>query len=208
MSSCIQYFILRNNVTKSTISIFNALWPHIETGYTVKHRMRSFLLHLIVALGLLALGCEKKLEISNVTSYEEHSLGENSTMWSAAENQLQSDPLEVCKEIVRSSANPTSEEANDCRMFLLTGDYTLKLKDWRSGNKRLFGFRAWKLSAMVFEFPVEQADAVRKDLILRFGAPIDKNEWLGPDGAQIFFSDPQQDKTFKVAFIASSGRPK
>jgi hypothetical protein len=122
-------------------------------------------------------------------------------IWSAKENSMESDPLQVCQDIVKSGANPTSDEANNCRKFVLKGDYTTDLKDWRSGNRRVFWFTAWKLSGLLVEFPVEQADAIRKDLTLRFGVSADKDVWRGPDGASIRVVAQQDQKTILVVIL-------
>jgi len=164
--------------------------------------MRFSFRHLIVVLSLLASGCAKKSEVSTATSYEGHSLGENSMMWSAAENQLQSDPLEVCKEMVQSGANSASDEGNKCRKFLVTGDYRIDLNDWQSGKKRIFKFTAWKLSAMIFEFSEDQTDRVRQGLIQHFGAPVGKDQWRGTDGAFILAANSEETKTVTVVFLA------
>jgi hypothetical protein len=162
---------------------------------------RPALRFLVLSASLMALSCNRKIEPPRVTSYEGHSLGENSMAWSAAENQLESDPLEACKEIVRSGSNPNSKEAGACQHFILTGDYTVDLKNWRSGRKRIFWFTAWKLSGMLIEYPADQTNAILKDLTLRFGSPS-ANQWRGPDRATISNYPRQDDDSILIVILA------
>jgi hypothetical protein len=135
-------------------------------------------------------GCSKKADVVRTTSYLGHFLGESPMIWSVEENQAASDPLEVCKDIVKSGVNQGSDEYKQCRDFVRVGNYGVRLTDWRLKKTRLYTFTAWKLSGIAAEFPKEQEEPVRKDLTTRFGAPADKDAWRGPDGASIrIFSD-------------------
>lgn len=153
---------------------------------------------LLVSSLALAIGCERKSESANQETYEGHTLGETPMLWSVEENIGASDPLEVCREIVKNAVDPQSDNYKNCQKFVLTGDYNIAIADWKTlGRERHFMFIGWKLARIVIEEPIDVSTA-RNDLTKRFGAPVREGHWRGPDGAKIELiprHDPEHQNT-------------
>ena len=140
-------------------------------------------LALTLVFVLLTYGCNQESH-ADAVSYEGHSLGETPMLWGLEENVGAVDPLQACREIVKSGVNPQSEEYKNCQKFVLSGDYTIKVRDWKSNRQRQFRFVGWKLATIVTENSSEPSGA-RDELTKRYGPPVQEDLWHGRDGAEI-----------------------
>lgn len=138
-----------------------------------------------IILTLILTGCSQPQAAPQNTEFLGHHLGESPTIWKMVEDPLGPSPTEVCQDIIKSGAGAETDRYKDCAIFLKTGEYSIKTRDWQTYREREFFFEGWKLALIAEKYPASEYETVKTEMTARFGAPgkidSDSASWQEPD---------------------------
>jgi hypothetical protein len=157
-----------------------------KCGKAVANSLAGIATLFVAASAMLGLiGCGKKAEASSDQAvFEGHRLGETPMIWSIAENSLSSDPLEMCKEIVKTGVDAASDQYKKCQNFVLTGEYIVQMRDWKTNRQEYFVFAGWKLLRIAIQRSNDLA-TIRNELTTTYGNPVGEDHWRVSNGARV-----------------------
>jgi tRNA U54 and U55 pseudouridine synthase Pus10 len=139
----------------------------------------------VTIIALILTGCSQASPPPQTTEFLGHHLGETTIEWKLIENPFAPDPVEVCQDIIKSGAAAETDQYKDCAKFLVSGEYSITMRDWKTRRERTFRFEGWRLAMIMEKFQASEYDAVKKDLTRKFGVPEnsqpDSASWQKPD---------------------------